>query len=173
MEVINTQTYEDALAWYENHPAEIASGYVFSKQCLCAYVKAKVHLLYLHSIGTIAVQSNTVAEEHGKNIVRKRLCQLVQVVLHAKIGIQYPAPCWPTLPKWGCRRTSLTRRCSWPAMNPPLSRKRLCRLVQVVLHAKIGIQYLLHREIQLIVTAIPPANHIYLCSQLGQQGGQP
>lgn len=43
MEVINTQTYEDALAWYENHPTEIASGYVFSKQCLCAYVKAKVH----------------------------------------------------------------------------------------------------------------------------------
>lgn len=43
MEVINTQTYEDALTWYENHPKEIASGYVFSKQCLCTYVKTKVH----------------------------------------------------------------------------------------------------------------------------------
>lgn len=43
MEVINTKTYEEAIAWYESHPEEIASGYVFSKQCLCAYVKAKVH----------------------------------------------------------------------------------------------------------------------------------
>lgn len=43
MAVINAKTYEDALTWYENHPAEIASGYVFSKQCLCTYVKAKVH----------------------------------------------------------------------------------------------------------------------------------
>lgn len=43
MEVIDAETYGDAVAWYENHPAEIASGYVFSKQCLCAYVKAKVH----------------------------------------------------------------------------------------------------------------------------------
>ena len=43
MAVINAETYEDALAWYENHPDEIASGYVFSKQCLCTYVKAKAH----------------------------------------------------------------------------------------------------------------------------------
>ena len=43
MAVINTATYEEAVEWYESHPAEIASGYVFSKQCLCAYVKAKVH----------------------------------------------------------------------------------------------------------------------------------
>lgn len=43
MAVIDSKTYEEAIAWYEAHPAEIASGYVFSKQCLCAYVKAKVH----------------------------------------------------------------------------------------------------------------------------------
>ena len=43
MEVINTETYEDAIRWYETHPDTIASGYVFSKQCLCTYVKAKVH----------------------------------------------------------------------------------------------------------------------------------
>lgn len=43
MAVINAETYEDAIAWYESHPEEIASGYVFSKQCLCTYVKAKVH----------------------------------------------------------------------------------------------------------------------------------
>ena len=43
MAVIDAPTYEDAIAWYEGHPAEIASGYVFSKQCLCAFVKARVH----------------------------------------------------------------------------------------------------------------------------------
>ena len=43
MAVINQPSYEDAIAWYQSHPEEIASGYVFSKQCLCAYVKAKVH----------------------------------------------------------------------------------------------------------------------------------
>lgn len=43
MAVIEAKTYEDALSWYERHPEEIASGYVFSKQCLCAYVKANVH----------------------------------------------------------------------------------------------------------------------------------
>lgn len=43
MAVIRTTSYDDAIAWYKAHPAEIASGYVFSKQCLCAYVKAKVH----------------------------------------------------------------------------------------------------------------------------------
>ena len=29
--------------WYATHPDVIRSGYVFSKQCLCAYVKMKVH----------------------------------------------------------------------------------------------------------------------------------
>ena len=43
MEVIEAETYEDALAWYEAHPAEIASGYVFSKQCLNTYVRAMCH----------------------------------------------------------------------------------------------------------------------------------
>lgn len=43
MEVINTETYDDAIGWYESHPDIIASGYVFSKQCLCTYVKDKVH----------------------------------------------------------------------------------------------------------------------------------
>lgn len=43
MQVINAKTYEDAIAWYKGHPDAIKSGYVFSKQCLNAYVKAKVH----------------------------------------------------------------------------------------------------------------------------------
>ena len=43
MEVIETKTYEEAIAWYEAHPAEIASGYVFSKQCLNTYVRAMCH----------------------------------------------------------------------------------------------------------------------------------
>lgn len=43
MEVINTKTYEDTIEWYEAHPDVIQSGYVFSKQCLCTYVKAMVH----------------------------------------------------------------------------------------------------------------------------------
>lgn len=43
MAVINAPTYGEALNWYDAHPDEIASGYVFSKQCLCAYVKARVH----------------------------------------------------------------------------------------------------------------------------------
>ena len=41
--VVNAPSYEAALDWYETHPDVIRSGYVFSKQCLCAYVKMKVH----------------------------------------------------------------------------------------------------------------------------------
>ena len=43
MAVIQAPTYEDALAWYEAHPDVIASGYVFSKQCLNTYVRSMVH----------------------------------------------------------------------------------------------------------------------------------
>lgn len=43
MDVINSKTYEEAIEWYEAHPDVIQSGYVFSKQCLCTYVKAMVH----------------------------------------------------------------------------------------------------------------------------------
>ncbi|MGI6069353.1 MAG: SDR family oxidoreductase [Blautia sp.] len=43
LEVLETKTYEEALAWYETHPEVIQNGYVFSKQCLCAYVKTMVH----------------------------------------------------------------------------------------------------------------------------------
>lgn len=41
--VINADNYEAAIDWYESHPEAIRSGYVFSKQCLCAYVKSQVH----------------------------------------------------------------------------------------------------------------------------------
>lgn len=41
--VVNAPSYEAALDWYETHPDVIRNGYVFSKQCLCAYVKMKVH----------------------------------------------------------------------------------------------------------------------------------
>lgn len=43
LEVVKADSYESAIEWYEQHPEEIASGYVFSKQCLCTYVKANVH----------------------------------------------------------------------------------------------------------------------------------
>ena len=41
--VVNAPSYEAALDWYAAHPDVIQNGYVFSKQCLCAYVKMKVH----------------------------------------------------------------------------------------------------------------------------------
>lgn len=41
--LLETETYEETMAWYEAHPKEVADGYVFSKQCLCAYVKKMVH----------------------------------------------------------------------------------------------------------------------------------
>lgn len=41
--IVNAPSYEAALDWYETHPDVIRNGYVFSKQCLCAYVKMKVH----------------------------------------------------------------------------------------------------------------------------------
>jgi NAD(P)-dependent dehydrogenase (short-subunit alcohol dehydrogenase family) len=41
--VLETKSYEDALAWYEAHPDVIKPGYVFSKQCLNAYVRTMAH----------------------------------------------------------------------------------------------------------------------------------
>jgi NAD(P)-dependent dehydrogenase (short-subunit alcohol dehydrogenase family) len=41
--VLKTESYEDTIAWYEAHPDVIKQGYVFSKQCLCAYVRTMVH----------------------------------------------------------------------------------------------------------------------------------
>lgn len=42
-EVIDCQSYEETLAWYEAHPESYTKGaYVFSKQCLNTYVKYKV-----------------------------------------------------------------------------------------------------------------------------------
>lgn len=37
--VVNAPSYEATLDWYAAHPDVIQNGYVFSKQCLCAYVK--------------------------------------------------------------------------------------------------------------------------------------
>jgi NAD(P)-dependent dehydrogenase (short-subunit alcohol dehydrogenase family) len=41
--VLEAGTYEDTVAWYEAHPDVIKPAYVFSKQCLCAYVKTMAH----------------------------------------------------------------------------------------------------------------------------------
>ena len=38
VELINLQTWDEAMAWYENHPDLIKSAYVFAKQCLESYV---------------------------------------------------------------------------------------------------------------------------------------
>jgi NAD(P)-dependent dehydrogenase (short-subunit alcohol dehydrogenase family) len=40
---LETESYEDTVAWYEAHPDAIKGGYVFSKQCLCAYVRTMAH----------------------------------------------------------------------------------------------------------------------------------
>ena len=42
-EVIACETWDDAVKWYKDHPEEIKSSYVFSKQCMHVYVMSKVH----------------------------------------------------------------------------------------------------------------------------------
>ena len=41
VELINLKTWDEAMAWYENHPDLIESAYVFAKQCLESYVTYK------------------------------------------------------------------------------------------------------------------------------------
>lgn len=41
VELINLPTWEDAMKWYDEHPKEIESSYVFAKQCLLSYVTYK------------------------------------------------------------------------------------------------------------------------------------
>lgn len=42
-EVIDCKTYEETVEWYETHPAALeGNAYVFSKQCVNAYVKYRV-----------------------------------------------------------------------------------------------------------------------------------
>jgi NAD(P)-dependent dehydrogenase (short-subunit alcohol dehydrogenase family) len=43
MEVLNCETWEEAVAWYEAHPSVIFSSYIFSKQCLNTYVRTHAH----------------------------------------------------------------------------------------------------------------------------------
>jgi NAD(P)-dependent dehydrogenase (short-subunit alcohol dehydrogenase family) len=42
-EVIACETWDDTVKWYKEHPEEIKSSYVFSKQCMHVYVMSKVH----------------------------------------------------------------------------------------------------------------------------------
>jgi len=42
-EVIACNTWDDTVEWYKEHPEEIKSSYVFSKQCMHVYVMSKVH----------------------------------------------------------------------------------------------------------------------------------
>lgn len=42
-EVIACETWDDTVKWYKEHPEEIRSAYVFSKQCMHVYVMSKVH----------------------------------------------------------------------------------------------------------------------------------
>ncbi len=42
-EVIACRTWDEAVTWYEEHPEQIASPYVFSKQCMHVYVMSQVH----------------------------------------------------------------------------------------------------------------------------------
>ncbi|MDA8227283.1 MAG: SDR family oxidoreductase [Desulfitobacterium hafniense] len=41
--VIECQTWDDAVKWYNNHPDATKGGYIFAKECQNAYVKSKVH----------------------------------------------------------------------------------------------------------------------------------
>lgn len=41
VELINLPSWEDSINWYENHPDDIKSSYVFAKQCLESYVTYK------------------------------------------------------------------------------------------------------------------------------------
>ena len=41
VELINLKTWDEAMKWYEEHPKEIESSYVFAKQCLLSYVTYK------------------------------------------------------------------------------------------------------------------------------------
>lgn len=41
--VIRCETWDDAVAWYENHPQMTKEGYVFAKNCQHVYVMNKVH----------------------------------------------------------------------------------------------------------------------------------
>lgn len=41
-EVLDCQSYEETVTWYERHPDRIKNAYVFSKWCLNAYTKYKV-----------------------------------------------------------------------------------------------------------------------------------
>ena len=68
MEVIETKTYEEAIAWYEAHPAEIASGYVFSKQCLNTYVRAMCH-------EPMYIDRKIRARQHGHRAERGLRCR--------------------------------------------------------------------------------------------------
>ncbi len=41
VELIDISSWNDAISWYENHPDDIKSSYVFAKQCLNSYVTYK------------------------------------------------------------------------------------------------------------------------------------
>lgn len=41
VELINLNSWDEAMNWYEEHPKEIESAYVFAKQCLLSYVTYK------------------------------------------------------------------------------------------------------------------------------------
>lgn len=41
VELINLSTWQEAMQWYDKHPDEIKSAYVFAKQCLESYVTYK------------------------------------------------------------------------------------------------------------------------------------
>ncbi|MDL2214241.1 SDR family oxidoreductase [Clostridia bacterium OttesenSCG-928-O13] len=41
--VISCNSWDAAVAWYENHPDDTVRGYVFSKECQHVYVMSKVH----------------------------------------------------------------------------------------------------------------------------------
>lgn len=43
MEVIRTNTWEEAIAWYEAHPQCTGDGYVFAKKCQNTYVMSQCH----------------------------------------------------------------------------------------------------------------------------------
>ena len=41
VELVNLKSWDEAMKWYDKHPKEIESSYVFAKQCLLSYVTYK------------------------------------------------------------------------------------------------------------------------------------
>ena len=52
------------------------------------FVTEEIDLLHLQRVGGISFQRNTVAKEYGIDFLRQRVCQRIQILLDAEVGVQ-------------------------------------------------------------------------------------